>query len=66
LVSVALWGIKALPLGWLHSELASVKRLTDLGILVTGSALWLLVAKWLLEKTGSALPRVVMRRLALR
>ncbi len=41
-------------------------RLADLAILVAGSAVWLAIAKWMLEKTGSALPRVAMRRLRLR
>ena len=37
----------------------------DLAVLLAGTALWCVVAKWLLEKTGSALPRVTMRRLGL-
>jgi len=37
----------------------------DLVILVAGSALWVLMAKWVLEKAGSALPRVMMKRLKL-
>jgi len=28
--------------------------------------IWLFLTRWLLEKTGSALPHVVMRRLGLR
>jgi hypothetical protein len=27
--------------------------------------LWLAIAKWVLEKTGSALPRVAMKRLGM-
>jgi hypothetical protein len=38
-------------------------RWIDLAVLAAGSALWLLMAKWVLEKSGSALPRVMMRRL---
>jgi putative peptidoglycan lipid II flippase len=40
-------------------------RWMDLAVLVAGSGLWVLVAKWVLERTGSALPRVMMRRLHL-
>ena len=38
---------------------------TDLGVLVAGSAVWVVIAKWVLEKTGSALPRVAMKRMGL-
>ncbi|MGA2351278.1 MAG: murein biosynthesis integral membrane protein MurJ [Terracidiphilus sp.] len=41
-------------------------RWTDLAVLVTGMALWLIVARWVLEKSGSALPRVMMKRLGIR
>jgi putative peptidoglycan lipid II flippase len=40
-------------------------RWTDLFIALAGIGLWLFIAKWILEKTGSALPRVTMRRLGL-
>jgi putative peptidoglycan lipid II flippase len=40
-------------------------RWTDLAVLVLGTALWLAVARWVLEKAGSALPRVAMERLGL-
>lgn len=40
-------------------------RWTDLFIILAGVGLWLFVAKWVLEKTGSALPRVTMRRLGM-
>ena len=40
-------------------------RWMDLAVLVAGTALWVLMAKWVLEKTGSALPKVTMRRLGL-
>jgi putative peptidoglycan lipid II flippase len=38
-------------------------RWTDLAVLVAGSLLWLVVVRWILEKSGSALPRVAMKRL---
>jgi putative peptidoglycan lipid II flippase len=47
-------------LGW---DLDAANRLRDVVVLLAGSALWLVVAKWVLEKTGSALPRVAMKRL---
>jgi putative peptidoglycan lipid II flippase len=40
-------------------------QIRDLIVLLIGTALWLLVAKWVLEKTGSALPRVAMKHLKL-
>jgi putative peptidoglycan lipid II flippase len=40
-------------------------RAMDLAVLLAGSALWVLMAKWVLERSGSALPRVMMRRLRL-
>lgn len=41
-------------------------RLADLAILIAGSAVWLAIVKGFLERTGSALPRVAMRRLGRR
>jgi len=40
-------------------------RIADAAILIIGIAVWTLIAKWILERTGSALPRVTMRRLGL-
>jgi putative peptidoglycan lipid II flippase len=40
-------------------------RVADAAILIIGIAVWTLIAKWILERTGSALPRVTMRRLGL-
>lgn len=40
-------------------------RVADLVVLVAGTALWLVILKVVLEKTGSALPRVTMKRLGL-
>lgn len=47
----------------LHSRIATVSRTRDLVILILGSLVWLLIAKTILERSGSALPRVAMRRL---
>ena len=41
-------------------------RWTDLVLVLAGSGIWMLAAKWTLEQTGSALPGVTMRRLGLR
>ena len=38
---------------------------TDAAILIAGIALWTAIAKWVLEKAGSALPKVAMRRLGI-
>jgi putative peptidoglycan lipid II flippase len=54
---------RLLPLLGFHASMHA--RWTDVGVLIAGTALWLLVAKWVLEKSGSALPRVTMRRLGL-
>jgi putative peptidoglycan lipid II flippase len=37
----------------------------DGAILIAGAVLWTVLAKWVLEKAGSALPRVAMRRLGM-
>ena len=37
----------------------------DAAILIAGIVLWTVLAKWVLEKAGSALPRVAMRRLGI-
>jgi hypothetical protein len=36
-----------------------------MAVLVAGTALWVVIVKWVLEKTGSALPRVAMKRLGM-
>jgi hypothetical protein len=41
-------------------------RWFDLAVLVAGSAVWVVIAKWVLERTGSALPEVAMKQLGLR
>lgn len=51
---------------WQGAHLRGQARLADLAVLLAGSTLWVFVSKWTLEKFGSALPRVTMRRLGLR
>lgn len=59
---VAIPAMLTRSLAW---HLPAQSRWTDLAILLAGTALWLAIAKLTLERTGSALPRVVMRRLKL-
>jgi putative peptidoglycan lipid II flippase len=47
------------------SQLTAQSRWIDLGQIVAGTAVWLVAALWVLEKAGSALPRVMMKRLGL-
>jgi len=47
------------------AHLPAQSRWTDLAVLLAGSLLWLAIAKWVLEKSGSALPRVAMKRLGM-
>jgi putative peptidoglycan lipid II flippase len=49
----------------LHKDAGATSRLGDLLVLVAGSALWMAVAWLVLERMGSALPRVVWKRLGL-
>jgi len=49
----------------LGSHLPAHSHWTDLGLLVAGAVLWLAVAQWVLEKSGSALPRVMRKRLGI-
>jgi len=66
----AVWVVFTELGGWLlrrfgmHSS--AQLRWADIGVLIAGAALWLVVAKWVLEKSGSALPRVAMKRLGIR
>ena len=51
--------------GALHSAIPGHTQWIDLAVLLAGTALWLAIAKWVLEKSGSALPRVALKRLGL-
>jgi len=64
-VWIAVWAITNL-LGHLHgAPLLHHSRWADLVVLVAGSAVWLATTMIVLEKSGSALPRVAMKRLGL-
>jgi putative peptidoglycan lipid II flippase len=51
--------------GELHQAITGHTQWIDLALLVAGSVLWVAIVKWVLEKTGSALPRVAMKRLGM-
>jgi putative peptidoglycan lipid II flippase len=51
--------------GALHQAIPGHVQWIDLALLVAGSVLWLAIVKWVLEKSGSALPRVAMKRLGM-
>jgi putative peptidoglycan lipid II flippase len=51
--------------GVLHAAVPGHVYWIDLAVLVAGSAVWMLIVKWVLDKSGSALPRVAMKRLGL-
>ena len=65
-VGAVIWALQALCGALPGAMLATHLRWIDLLMVVTGTVIWLVAAKWVLEKTGSALPRVAMRRLGLR
>ncbi|MGD0546413.1 MAG: lipid II flippase MurJ [Terracidiphilus sp.] len=51
--------------GALQQTLPREIRWIDLALLIAGTALWLAMTKWVLEKSGSALPRVAIKRLGM-
>jgi len=57
------WGLAALSLRL--PAMAALRHSTDAVILAAGIAVWIMIVKWILEKSGSALPRVALRRLRL-
>jgi len=61
-VFIKLFGQVAYLLG---ERMLRQARLIDMVILLAGTMLWLLVARWVLERCGSALPKVMMRRAGL-
>lgn len=65
IVWLGIWAFRAAMSHLPGAPLTRHMRLIDLGIVLAGSVVWLAAAKWVLEKTGSALPRVAMRRLGL-
>jgi putative peptidoglycan lipid II flippase len=49
----------------LHLKMMAANRPLDFLLLALGSLLWIVIAKGVLEKSGSALPRVILRRMKL-
>jgi putative peptidoglycan lipid II flippase len=47
------------------AALHHVRSIADTAILIGGTAVWATIAMWVLDKSGSALPRVALRRLRL-
>jgi len=45
------------------AELHRARSIADVAILIGGLAVWTAVAMWILDRAGSALPRVTLRRL---
>lgn len=47
------------------ATLHHAQKLSDAAVLLAGGVVWTFMIKWMLENSGSALPRVVLRRLGL-
>ena len=65
-VWIAIWGAGIVANRLPDQLLLRHARVYDLCVLAIGTAVWLAITKEILEKTGSALPRVAMARLRLR
>jgi putative peptidoglycan lipid II flippase len=59
------WGLRIAIHASPNAHLLHFMRWIDLAILIVGTMVWALIAKVILEKVGSALPRVTMQRLRL-
>ncbi|HVU45608.1 MAG TPA: murein biosynthesis integral membrane protein MurJ [Terracidiphilus sp.] len=64
-VALLVWGVGARLAHHAGTHAHGHARIADLVILLAGTVLWLALVKWVLEKSGSALPRVTMKRLGL-
>jgi putative peptidoglycan lipid II flippase len=65
-VWIVVWGMGALFGRLPGANLPTHIRWADAAELLAGAAVWLAIAKWTLEKAGSALPRVALKRLGFR
>jgi putative peptidoglycan lipid II flippase len=65
IVWLGVWALRGMLNHVPGAPLLAHQRLVDLVIVLAGGAVWLAAAKLVLEKTGSALPRVAMKRLGL-
>jgi len=59
------WILCAVMAAGLHRIAPGRIYLADIAELLAGGTIWLATATWVLEKSGSALPRVAMKRLGL-
>jgi len=64
-VWITVWGVGAILVHLPGAPLLGHTRWMDLAVLVVGTAVWLAVTKEVLERSGSALPKVAMKRLGL-
>ena len=64
-VWVAVWAVGVVLAHLPTALLRQHARLVDLFVLIVGGVAWLAIAKEVLERLGSALPRVAMKRLRL-
>jgi putative peptidoglycan lipid II flippase len=64
-VWIAVWSMRGLFARLPGAPSLLSARLVDLAVLLVGTAVWLAVTKVVLEKSGSALPRVALKRLGL-
>jgi putative peptidoglycan lipid II flippase len=60
-IGVLFWRLS----GVLHKALPGHIQWMNLAVIAAGIALWCVIAKWILEKSGSTLPGVAMKRLGL-
>ncbi|MGA9672675.1 MAG: lipid II flippase MurJ, partial [Terracidiphilus sp.] len=65
-VWVVVWSLDSLFGHLAGANLPTHLRWADATMLLAGMAAWLAITKWTLEKAGSALPRVTMKRLGFR
>ena len=59
------WALRSAILHLPAAPLLHRARVVDAAMLFAGIVVWVVIAKWVLEKAGSALPRVAIRRLKL-
>ncbi len=59
------WMLSAVMAAGLHKIAPGRIYLADIAELLAGAAIWVAATKWMLEKSGSALPRVMMQRLGM-
>jgi putative peptidoglycan lipid II flippase len=64
-VWIAVWAVATVLAHLLGALLLRHARLFDLFVLIAGTSVWLAIAKEVLERSGSALPRVAVKRLRL-